>query len=232
MEVATHTITVTAADTATRRRRLGVMTADKVKQAVIGHLADEGITVGAGAGDAILREPTVVEAGQADQGVHKFDVTIVSRAEYAGQLTATLSDGVALSGALAAKLGTVVSVSEPSVAYRSVCSDCDDWGSPTRAPAQAPAASSIDYGELNVGESNISEVEADQGWLVPVVVILSLILLCPLLGLVFVRSRYGSGKTYMYLRWKCSHTNPVSPIFYLPKDVRERLRVDLNSSTV
>ena len=178
-----------------------------------------------------------VEAGQADQGVHKFDVTIVSRAEYAGQLTATLSDEVTLSGALAAKLGTVVSVSEPTVAYSSVCTPeanvpWDDCGSPTRAPAQAPAASSIDYGELNVGESNISEVEADLGWLVPVVVILSLILLCPLLGLVFVRSRYGPGKTYMYLRWKCSHTNPVSPIFYLPKDVRERLRVDLNSSTV
>merc|ERR1740125_18075 len=35
-----------------------------------------------------------------------------------------------------------------------------------------------------------------------------------------------------WLRYKCSHTNPVTPILYLPKDVKERLRTELNSSEV
>ena len=48
----------------------------------------------------------------------------------------------------------------------------------------------------------------------------------------YVRSRYGGGKTMKWLRWKCSHTNPVTPILYLPKDVKERMRVELHSSEV
>ena len=28
-----------------------------------------------------------------------------------------------------------------------------------------------------------------------------------------------------WLRYKCSHTNPVTPILYLPKDVKVRVRV-------
>ncbi len=50
--------------------------------------------------------------------------------------------------------------------------------------------------------------------------------------ILYARKRFGAGNEKRWIHYKLAHSNPVWPMLYLPKDVREGLRNELYSRTV
>jgi len=225
--VATHKFTLKATDTATRRRRLGEMTPELVKTELVKVLQEEGLSLGGDDGELISVDVTLTasKVAVAPLFARTFDVEIVTRAEHSDAVAKQITEPT-FKTTLASSdhLGTSVTFEDiKPVAYSSV-----NVAPPAVAATPAPTPEPKQLKGL--GESNISSAPDERGYwaFLPG----GLFLLCPLLVYIYARYRYGAGKTYKWLRWKCSHTNPVTPILYLPKDVKERMRAELNSSEV
>jgi len=229
--VATHKFTLKATDTATRRRRLAQITTENVKEKVLALLdADPAFKVSWLVGEKV----TVTGGETADaQSQRTFDVQIVALKAHSEELDQLIkADAFATTLASPAYLGTTVAVSgiEEPVYSNVRTSAPPGGGQDTTAASPPPPAEEPERGALvGLGESNVTVQNDDAYWaFLPC----GLLLICPLIIWIYVRSRYGGGKTMKWLRWKCSHTNPVTPILYLPKDVKERMRVELHSSEV
>jgi len=227
--VATHKFTLTAKDTATRRRRLAQITTDMVKEKVLALLdADPAFKE-----SWLVGEKVTVTGGETadDQGQRTFDVQIVALKAHSGELDQLINaDDFAATLASPAYLGTTVAVSGIEEPVYSEVSTTAPPGGGQDTTADSPPPTSGEPPLVGLGESNVT-VQSDDTWawvFLPV----GLLIICPLMIWIYVRSRYGGGKTMKWLRWKCSHTNPVTPILYLPKDVKERMRVELHSSEV
>jgi len=230
--VATHKFTLKATDTATRRRRLAQITTEMVNEKVLALLdADPAFKA-----SWLVGEKVTVTGGETvdDQGQRTFDVQIVALKAHSEELDQLIkADAFATTLASPAYLGTTVAVSgiEEPVYSNVRTSAPPGGGQDTTAASPPPPAEEPPRGALvGLGESNVTvKKEPTWAWVfLPV----GLLIICPLMIWIYVRSRYGGGKTMKWLRWKCSHTNPVTPILYLPKDVKERMRVELHSSEV
>jgi hypothetical protein len=225
MAVATHQFTLKAADTATRRRRLAEMTPDLVKAELIALLQLEGLSLG---GDGALISVEVTLTAQVVKVAPLFDrtfaVTIVARAEHSDALAKHINDAdfkSTLAGP--AHLSTTVVFEDiKAVEYSSVVTAPPKGGTTPPKPKDKGALATL-------GESNVSsEVNEDGYWaFLPVG-----LLMFPLVIYIYTRYRYGAGKTCKWLRYKCSHSNPVTPFLYLPKDVKERMHSELHSTEV
>jgi len=227
MAVATHQFTLKATDTATRRRRLGEMTPELVKAELVALLQLQGLSLGGGGElisvDVTLKEAVVKEAALFDR---TFTVKIVSRAEHSDALGQQINDA-AFKSTLAGPghlSTTIVFEDIKAVTYSSVTTD------PTAGGGESGPLNDGQMGGLaSLGESNVESGEVDETgyWaFLPA----GLCMMLPLAIWFYVRTRYGAGKTCKWLRWKCSHTNPVTPILYLPKDVKDRLFSELHST--
>jgi len=225
--VATHKFTLKVTDTATRRRRLGEMTPELVKTELVKVLQEEGLSLGGDDGELISVDVTLTAqvVAVAPLFARTFAVEIVARAEHSDAVAKQINEpNFKTTLASSDHLGTSVLFEDiKPIAYSSV-----NVAPPAVAATPAPTPEPKQLKGL--GESNISSAPDERGYwaFLPG----GLFLLCPLLVYIYARYRYGAGKTYKWLRWKCSHTNPVTPILYLPKDVKERMRAELNSSEV
>jgi hypothetical protein len=224
MAIATHKFTLKATDTATRRRRLGVMTPELVEKELVDLLQLQGLSLGGADAELVKVKVTLTAQTVKDAPLYDrtFAVEIVARAEHSAALAQHINDP-AFKSTLAspAHLGTTVIIEDiKEVEYSSVTTAQAADASPP--PAPRPKALK------ELGESNVEVKNEDAYWaFLPVG-----LLMFPLGIYAYARTRYGAGKTCKWLRWKFSHTNPVTPLFYLPKDVRERMRAELNSSEV
>lgn len=177
----------------------------------------------------LVGEKVVVTGGEtADaQGERTFNVEIVALKAHSAELDQLVKDDAfATTLASPAYLGTTVTVQNIEAP---VYSNVRTSAPPQDTTASPPPAAGGGRPLVGLGESNVTVQSDDAYWaFLPV----GLLLIVPLFIWIYVRSRYGGGKTMKWLRYKCSHTNPVTPILYLPKDVKERLRAELNSSEV
>jgi len=217
MAMAKHAFTLTAEDTATRRRRLAEMTEELVRTQVESLLSSKGTPIS---------KVTVELTSAAEVQKRTFKVEITCRAEHSDALAKHISDdNFVPTLASSDYLGTDVTIDGiVAVVFTTV-----DVVEPSTDASPPPPPPPKTKGIASLGESNVEVTNEDAYWaFLPV----GLMILCPLAIFIYVRSRFGAGKTYKWLRWKCSHTNPVTPILYLPKDVKERMRAELHSSEV
>jgi hypothetical protein len=78
------------------------------------------------------------------------------------------------------------------------------------------------------GESNQSVAdEAVPGWGVLLIVLLLLCFLSPLLCYLYAHFKYGAGKEVKWFKYKLSHSDPVWPFGYVPREDRDALRASL-----
>ena len=252
VSVATVAFAMSASDTVDRRRRLAVMTTDMMAAQVRANLEAEGIEV---------LSVTVTEIGVPVGGVHNFDIVVVTPSDEADSATNQVS-APAFAENLAEALGTeIVLTSTPTVVLSNVVAagfspsppspPTPPPPSPSPSPPpplpsppppspsspplpSSPARAKTPTGDtlLETGPSAQSTNNDEGPWWVALVVIFCLLIGCPIAIFIYVRGRFGAGKTYLWVRLTFSHTNPASPILYLPKDVRERLRAELNSPSV
>jgi hypothetical protein len=101
---------------------------------------------------------------------------------------------------------------------------------PVPAPPPAPpTAVGTTIGLPNPAESNISGGGDDlpSYGIALICVLIFLCILVPLLLCIFARSRVGKGNEMLWIRYKLAHHNPSWPLFYIPRDLHERLRLQL-----
>ena len=94
---------------------------------------------------------------------------------------------------------------------------------PSTPPAEPTAAGAL--GE--VGSAITSDAEEFPWWIFIILGIL-LCCCCPLLCcFCYARRRFGEGNEFLWFRYLLYQTNPEVPWFYMPKDVHERLKLQL-----
>jgi len=73
------------------------------------------------------------------------------------------------------------------------------------------------------------------GWAIFLIILVFVLILTPVLCYYYARTKYGADKVWIWIRYKCSHSNPTLPFLYKPREELERIRkqlstVDVNSS--
>merc|ERR1712028_18373 len=56
------------------------------------------------------------------------------------------------------------------------------------------------------------------GWGIFLIILVFLIVLTPVLCYIYASTKYGSDKAGIWLRYKCSHSNPELPFLYKPRE--------------
>jgi len=81
---------------------------------------------------------------------------------------------------------------------------------------------------LGEQEANVSVEDEVTIWLITLVCSLVFFLcLIPVLIYYYVQHKFGKGNVALYLRYKFAHHNPAYRAFYIPRDLHQRLRMQL-----
>jgi hypothetical protein len=85
-------------------------------------------------------------------------------------------------------------------------------------------------GPLDVGPaSQTIEDEGVAGWGIFLIILVFLLVLTPVLCYIYASTKYGSDKAGIWMRYKCSHSNPELPFLYKPREELERIRNQLST---
>jgi len=77
-------------------------------------------------------------------------------------------------------------------------------------------------------EANVTVQDEVMSWLIILIcLVLFFLFLIPLVIFYYVQNKYGRGNVTLWLRYKIAHHNPEKRLFYIPKDLHERLRMQL-----
>jgi hypothetical protein len=87
----------------------------------------------------------------------------------------------------------------------------------------APGLNFVESGESNQAVAD----DAVPGWGVFLIVLLLLCFLSPLLCYLYAHFKYGAGKEVKWFKYKLSHSDPVWPFGYVPREDRDALRASL-----
>jgi len=128
---------------------------------------------------------------------------------------------------LADVLGKDVEVTGPtSLEFEVMGSESPKGTSPLAPSKGASPTAPLELAPLD--EANVSvEEELPSYGVALICLLIFLLILIPLLVCFYARKRYGVGNEKLWVRYKLAHHNPALPPFYIPKDLHERLRMQL-----
>ena len=198
MAMAKHAFTLTAEDTATRRRRLAEMTEELVRTQVESLLSSKGTPISAAAGESVKVKLT----SAAEVQKRTFMVTITCRAEHSDALAKHISDdNFVPTLASSDYLGTDVTIDGiVAVVFTTV-----DVVEPSTDASPPPPPPPKTKGIASLGESNVEVTNEDAYWaFLPV----GLMILCPLAIFIYVRSRFGQLPQHLTLTLTQPHPHP------------------------
>ena len=193
----------------TSRRRLQAVTNERVSEAVQTVLEDNGFAMG-----RLIFSVEAEAAGALAAGSQMYRLTVEALGTSMKEL-AEYVDTLDFRTRLAAALGNGAEISDPTNIEFEV------------VPILTPTPLS-DAPLLEEQEANVTVEDEGMTWLIILVCSLVFFLcLIPVLIFYYVQHKYGKGNVTLWRRYKFAHHNPRYRSFYMPKDVHERLRMQL-----
>ena len=205
----------------TSRRRLQAVTNERVSEAVQTVLEDNGFAMG-----RLIFSVEAEAAGAPVAGSQTYRLTVEALGTSMKEL-AEYVDTLDFRTRLAAALGNGAEVSDPTnIEFEVVPIPTPHSGGVLEmGSGVVPISGGPLLGEQ---EANVTVQDEVTTWLIILVCSLVFFLcLIPVLIYYYVQHKYGKGNVSLYLRYKFAHHNPAYRALYIPRDLHERLRMQL-----
>ena len=206
----------------TSRRRLQAVTNERVSEAVQTVLEDNGFAMG-----RLIFSVEAEAAGAPVAGSQTYRLTVEALGTSMKEL-AEYVDTLDFRTRLAAALGKGAEVSDPTnIEFEVVPIPTPrSGGVPEMGSGVVPISGGPLLGEER--EANVTVQDEVTTSLIALVCSLVFFLcLIPVLIYYYVQHKYGKGNVSLYLRYKFAHHNPAYRALYIPRDLHERLRMQL-----
>ena len=206
----------------TSRRRLQAVTNERVSEAVQTVLEDNGFAMG-----RLIFSVEAEAAGAPVAGSQTYRLTVEALGTSMKEL-AEYVDTLDFRTRLAAALGKRAEVSDPTnIEFEVVPIPTPHSGGVLEmGSGVVPISGGPLLGEER--EANVTVQDEVTTSLIALVCSLVFFLcLIPVLIYYYVQHKYGKGNVSLYLRYKFAHHNPAYRALYIPRDLHERLRMQL-----